>query len=92
MQKVDLNEGDVLRGDPVKYVVGGEEKPARRHAPQPPKPPAPKPLTLMERAHRDVVDYEWRLLTEVKMRKAELQPLVEEVPLLEEALRGLEGI
>lgn len=72
---------DFMAGDPAHHVIGRpEEKPARRHAPQKPKPRA-EPL-----------QFEERLLRDIRRRKADLAPLVQEVPELEQAEAILKGI
>lgn len=72
---------DFYRGDPASHVIGRpDEKPARRHAPLKPKPQA-TPLSFEE-----------RLLQNIRKRKMEIEPLVKEVPELEEALERLKTI
>jgi hypothetical protein len=72
---------DFMAGDPAHHVIGRpEEKPARRHAPQKPKPRA-EPL-----------QFEERLLRDIRRRKADLAPLVQEVPELERAQEILKGL
>lgn len=80
--RVDMNEGDVVRGDPANAVLGrdDDEKPARVHGEQPPKPPA-TPLTFVERLVRDI-----------RLRMDELRPLIEEVPQLEAAEHALANV
>jgi hypothetical protein len=70
---------DVLRGDPATHVIGKpDEKPARRHAPLPPKPEAhPTARTI---------------LADIRLRRQELEPLVREVPELEAALEALRNV
>jgi hypothetical protein len=58
---------DYLPGDPASHVLGRpEEKPAKRHAPQPPKP---------NKTARGI-------LADVELRIQELEPLLEEYKLL----------
>jgi hypothetical protein len=72
---------DFMAGDPAHHVIGKpEEKPARRHAPQKPKPKA-QPL-----------QFEERLLRDIRQRKEALAPLVQEVPELERAQEILKGL
>jgi hypothetical protein len=75
---VSIAEGaDVLRGDPATHVIGKpDEKPARRHAPQPPKP-GPTARTI---------------LASIQLRMQELEPVVREVPELEAALEALRNV
>lgn len=68
---------DFLKGDPAQIVLGrSEEKPARRHGRQKPKPP----LTA-----RGILEL-------VKYRKDQLEPVVEEYKELLEAKKALKGI
>lgn len=68
---------DYLPGDPSHRVIGKpEEQAARVHRPAPPKP---------TRTARGI-------LADIRLRMAELEPLVAEVPRLEEALKRLEDI
>ena len=72
----DIPGDDFVPGDPAKHVLGKpEEKPARVHAPQPPKP-GPTANTI----HADV-----------KLRLAELQGVPEEYALLIEGVRRDQG-
>ena len=72
---------DFYPGDPANHVMGrSEEKPARRHAPQKPKPKA-APL-----------NFEERLLRDIRRRKAVLEPMIKEIPRLEKALKALEEL
>lgn len=72
---------DFFPGDPALHVMGrSEEKPARRHAPQKPKPKV-TPLTFEE-----------RLLRDIRKRKAVLEPMIKEIPQLEKALAALEAL
>jgi|1186.fasta_scaffold77686_3 hypothetical protein len=58
---------DFLPGDPANHVVGKpEEKPARRHAPPPPKP----------------IKTARGMLADIELRLQELEPLLEEYKLL----------
>jgi hypothetical protein len=69
---------DVKRGDPAQHVLGKpEEQSARVHAELPPRQTLPTAKTI---------------LADVKMRRQELEPLVEEARVLEKALKALEGI
>lgn len=75
------SDPDFFPGDPAKYVVGRkEEKPARRHGRQKPKPKA-APLLFEE-----------RLLRDIRKRKEELKPVLDEVPQLMAALKALEDL
>lgn len=72
---------DFMPGDPASHVIGKpEEKPARRHGRQKPKPKA-RPL-----------QFEERLLRDIQERMARLAPILDEVPRLEQALENLKGI
>jgi hypothetical protein len=72
---------DFMPGDPARYVIGrSEEKPARRHGRQKRKPKT-QPL-----------QFEERLLRDIRKRKEALAPLVQEVPKLEQAQEILKGI
>lgn len=65
---------DFMAGDPAHHVIGKpEEKPARRHASQKPKPKA-APL-----------QFEDRLLRDIRRRKEDIAPLIQEIPKLEQA-------
>lgn len=68
---------DVLKGDPAAHVIGKpEEKPARKHAPQPPKP---GPTARV-------------ILASIQLRRQELEPVVREVAELEAALEALRNV
>lgn len=72
---------DFMGGDPAHHVIGKpEEKPAKRHARQKPKPKA-APL-----------QFEDRLLRDIRRRKAEIAPFLDEIPKLEEAHKALKEI
>jgi hypothetical protein len=72
---------DFMAGDPAHHVIGKpEEKPARRHASQKPKPKA-APL-----------QFEDRLLRDIRRRKEALAPFVQELPRLERAQEILKGL
>jgi hypothetical protein len=72
---------DFMGGDPALHVIGKpEEKPARRHAPQKPKPKA-QPL-----------QFEDRLLRDIRLRKEALAPFIQEIPRLEKAQEILKGL
>jgi hypothetical protein len=69
---------DVLKGDPATHVIGKpEEKPARKHAPLPPKQKHPSARTI---------------LADIRMRRQELEPVVAEVATLEAALEALRNV
>jgi hypothetical protein len=72
---------DFYPGDPASHVLGRpDEKPARRHA-----PPKPKPRVR-------ILEFEERLLRDIRQRRMEIEPLVKEVPELEKALESLKTI
>ena len=73
-------EEDFMPGDPALRVVGRSEKPARRHAPLPPKPSSTK-VKDARQIRRDMLD-----------RMGELVPVLEEVKRLERALEALSKI
>jgi hypothetical protein len=71
-------EADYMPGDPAQHIIGKpEEKSARRHRPLPPKE---RPNTAKT------------ILADIKMRRQELEPLVEEHKLLTRAVEALKGI
>lgn len=73
--------GEFVGGDPANHVVGKqEEKPARRHGRQKPKPKA-QPLQFEERLVRDI-----------RERMASIAPQIKEIPKLEEAEKALKEI
>ena len=62
---------DYMPGDPALHIVGkNDEQPARRHAPQPPKP--------IKTARGIAADIEYRM--------QELKPLLEEYAMLEKLI------
>ena len=64
-----MDEMDFLGGDPANHVLGRpEEKPARRHAPQKPKPKGRPPLPFEE-----------RLLRDIRARKERIAPRLKEI-------------
>ena len=68
---------DFYKGDPAKHVLGrDEEKPARIHRPQKPKP---------SRTGKTI-------LADILYRIEELKPVVEEYKELREAKQALKGI
>lgn len=72
---------DFYPGDPANHVIGKrEERPAKRHGRQKPKPVA-TPLSFEE-----------RLLRDIRLRMEELKPLIQEVPRLEQALKALKSV
>lgn len=72
---------DFMGGDPAHHVIGKpEEKPARRHAPQKPKPKT-QPL-----------QFEERLLRDIRARKDRIAPRLKEIAMLEEAEKVLNEI
>lgn len=72
---------DFMGGDPARHVVGKpEEKPARVHAPQKPKPKA-QPL-----------QFEARLLRDIRVRKEQIAPRLKEIERLEAAEKALKEI
>jgi hypothetical protein len=74
-------QGDFNGGDPANHVAGRpDEKPARRHGRQKPKPKA-QPL-----------QFEDRLLRDIRQRLATIAPQIKEIPKLEEAEKVLAGI
>lgn len=84
--------GEFLGGDPANHVAGKpEEKPARRHGRQKPKPKV-KPLPYEERLHRDVVLFEQRQLDDIRRRMKTIAPQIKEIPKLEEAEKALKEI
>jgi hypothetical protein len=73
---------DFMGGDPAHHVIGKpEEKPARRHAPQKPKPPVKPPM-----------QFEDRLLRDIRKRMEEIAPVLKEIPRLEKAAQALKEI
>jgi hypothetical protein len=80
MQRITLDTGeDYFPGNPAQYVLGKpDEHTARKHAPMPRKPTAPKPTgDTLERIKREIADRlatlapavkEYRELTEVRDR------------------------
>lgn len=71
---------DFLRGDPAQHVLGRpEERPARVHAPQPPKP-------TIRRVDQTTIQ------RDIQKRLRELGPLAEEAALLEQAIKALEDL
>lgn len=69
---------DYMPGDPAKHIIGKpEEKPARRHRPLPPKQRHISAKTV---------------LADIKMRRQELEPLVDEYKLLLKVNEALKGI
>jgi hypothetical protein len=74
-------QADFMGGDPAHHVIGkAEEKPARKHAPQKPKPKA-KPL-----------HFEERLLRDIRVRKERIAPRLKEIAQLEAAEKALKEI
>lgn len=72
---------DFMGGDPARHVIGkAEEKPARKHAPQKPKPKA-QPL-----------HFEARLLRDIQVRKEQIAPRLKEIAQLEAAEKALKEI
>lgn len=72
---------DFMGGDPARHVIGKEEeKPARKHAPQKPKPKA-QPL-----------HFEARLLRDIRARKERIAPRLKEIAQLEKAEKALKEI
>lgn len=68
---------DFYKGDPVRHVIGRlEEKPARRHGRQKPKP------QLTARG----------ILALIEFRRQALEPVVAEYKELQEAQKALKGI
>lgn len=53
-RRINLDEGDVHRGDPSLRIVDTEEQPARRHAPLPPKPQYKRQRTYGQRANDEM--------------------------------------
>lgn len=78
-RRLDLSDTPTYRGDPALRLVGRDEKPARTHAPQPPKPPA-QPITFA------------RLCADVTHRLAVLEPFANEYARLLEIHNRLEAI
>lgn len=77
----DAMTQDFMGGDPAHHVLGKpEEKPARRHAPQKPKPKA-QPL-----------QFEERLLRDIRARKERIAPRLKEIVRLEAAEKALKEI
>lgn len=77
----DAFDEDFYRGDPASHVINArEEKPARVHAPQPPKPPAPRTKTIRQ------------VQREIAGRIDELSPVVAEFAKLEKAAEALKDI
>jgi hypothetical protein len=75
---VALATADVLKGNPATYVIGKpDEKPARKHAPLPPKRKRPTAKTV---------------LADIRLRRQELEPVVRGVAELEAALEALRDI
>jgi hypothetical protein len=70
----------MMRASPEVRSFGRNEQPARSHAPQPPKPPAPHTKT------------ERQIAREIGQRLDELRPLVNELPRLDRAERLLRSI
>jgi hypothetical protein len=92
---VEFDDDNVYRGDPVNYVIGrDEEKPAKMHAPLPPKPTQAEVAagSLPRQAHRELVQFEYDLIGELKQRLAELEPVIAELPELEEAASRLAAL
>lgn len=75
-KSIDMT-GEVLRGDPALHIVGQEEKPARKHAPLPPRP---TPLNIET------------IIFDVELRMDEIRPLVDEYNELESVLKKLRQI
>lgn len=76
-QRIEDRKADFVPGDPANVVIGKkEEQPARVHAPQKPKP-GPTARTIR---------------ADVKLRKQQLEPVVEEYKLLVQAHEALKGI
>lgn len=73
-------DDDFYPGDPVNYLIGKTEKAARKHAPQPPKPPV-SPTKTGAQIHR-----------EIQGRIQELAPLVEEYVQLVKIDEALEKV
>lgn len=74
-------QADFMGGDPAHHVLGKpDEKPARRHAPQKPKPKA-RPM-----------QFEERLLSNIRKRMQQIAPVLEEVARLEKAEQALKEI
>jgi hypothetical protein len=70
-------DADIVKGNPEHIVLGKpEEKPARVHRPQPPKPPKTSKA----------------ILADIRLRKQQLEPLVTEYPKLVEAHKKLSKI
>jgi hypothetical protein len=77
----DIMSLDFMGGDPAHHVIGkAEEKPARVHAPQKPKPKA-QPL-----------QFEARLLRDIRVRKEQITPRLKEIEQLEAAEKALKEI
>ena len=73
--------GEFMGGDPARHVIGkGDEKPARRHGKQKPKPKT-QPL-----------QFEERLLRDIRARKERLAPRLKELERLEAAEKALKEI
>jgi hypothetical protein len=73
--------GEFMGGDPARHVIGrSEEKTARRHSRQKPKPKT-QPL-----------QFEERLLRDIRARKERIAPRLKEIERLEAAETALKEI
>lgn len=75
-QRVELQQSEIIKGDPATVLLGKpEEQPARVHKPLPP-----------------VARTEKHILADIRLRMQELKPFVDEFPALAEADKVLRGI
>lgn len=73
--------GEFKGGDPVSHIIGKqEEQPARRHGRQKPKPKA-QPL-----------QFEERLLRDIRVRMERIAPRLKEIERLEKAEKALKEL
>jgi hypothetical protein len=74
--QLNLQQDDVLKGDPAKHVIGkDEEKPARKY----PKRKFQKKPTMKT------------IKADIKLRMQEMEPIIEEYKRLEEAMKVLDA-
>jgi len=76
-KKVDINAGDVVKGNPANLLMGRDEKPASLHRPLEPKPKVINSATIIH---------------DIELRMDQLRPAVEEYDKLTEADEVLKGI